>query len=462
MIINITKFIQSFSTAVDYLEHEFVDIRPYHGRRVAVLANRMGKAAGLDADELYGMTQGALLHDCALSEYLKDENVNDKLPGLERVYSAHCLAGEKMLSVLPLYSAAAGTVLYHHERADGTGALGKPAGEVPLRAQLVHLADMLDVEFSFFDGGDRFAEAAAWVKENTGTMFSPESAELFAGAVDAELLNSLAGDNCKAMLDSLEQDVSIDIPTSTLVEMSRLFAQITDYKSPFTRRHSMGIAEKARRMGEYYGYAGEEADKLYIAGALHDVGKLLVTNDILEKPGKLTPDEYKTIQNHAMGTWNLLYGIDGMEDITSWAANHHEKLDGSGYPYGKKADELGRNERLLACLDIYQALVEDRPYKKGFSHEDSMGILRKMGNEGQLDAGIIDDIDRCFSPAAEDKSGDSVNAEGKADEEKPAERRSGWRCPVCGYFYEGEELPESFICPDCEQPGSMFSFEEGR
>ena len=448
MIIDLTKFMESLSTAVDYVENEFVKLSPYHGRRTAVLTCLMAEAAGMEPDEKYAATHLALLHDCAIAEYLKDEKVNEAMPVTENLLSAHCLAGEEMLKDLPFHRYAPGTILYHHERADGKGAFGKYPDEIPLSAQLIHMADVIDVKFSLYDlDEEKYRDILAWVGENAGTVFSEECASLFTKAVSIELLRSVAGDGCKTVLKELIPDRQEDIPVEVLKKMAMVFAKVTDYKSPFTRRHSVGIAEKAYEMGRYYGYPEEEREKLYIAGALHDVGKLLVNNNILEKPGKLSPDEYKVIQNHAMGTWNLLYGIRGMEDITDWAANHHEKLDGSGYPYGKKADELGKNERLLACLDIYQALVEDRPYKSGMPHGQAMEILNKMGQSGQLDTDILKDIDDCFG-------GSGI----KEDRQEPvkAPALSGWKCPVCGYVYEGDELPENFICPDCEQPGSIF------
>ena len=145
----------------------------------------------------------------------------------------------------------------------------------------------------------------------------------------------------------------------------------------------------------------------------------------------------------------MLKGIRGIEDITRWAARHHEKLDGSGYPFGMTGEQLDSNDRLLACLDIYQALVEERPYKAGLSHEEAIGILRKMGNEGQLDNGVISDIDECFGVGIE-----AIEVTGRPAIEITVEGEA-WVCPVCGYVYEGE-LPEDFICPRCEQPGTIF------
>ncbi len=129
---------------------------------------------------------------------------------------------------------------------------------------------------------------------------------------------------------------------------------------------------------------------------MHDIGKLVVDKDILEKPDKLTKEEYRHIQNHAYYTFDILRKISGFEDITLWASSHHEKLDGSGYPFGKKAENLSFNERLMACLDIYQALIEDRPYKNGLGHEAAMNILRDMSDRNMLDESIVTDIDCIF------------------------------------------------------------------
>ena len=449
MKIEVTKFLNSLSLALDYVEGEIIKTSVNHAKRVAILANKMGSFVGMDENVLFALTQAAALHDCALSEYLDDELAEIGYEPDELNMASHCIAGEEMCLKLPFYETVKGTVLYHHERANGTGALGKTSKEVPFTAQLVHMADVVDCHFVLYTlNQETYENLVQWVKEQTGSLFSKECANTFLNAIDYELLSTISGDGCNEVLKELIPDITMDIPTDILKKMSSLFSEITDYKSHFTWRHSLGIAEKAQVMGKFYGYSDELCDKLYIAGALHDIGKLLISNDILEKPGKLTTDEYHKIQNHAMGTWNLLHEIGGLEEITRWAALHHEKLDGSGYPFGLKADSLGKNERLLACVDIYQALVEERPYKAGLSHQEAIDILHKMGNEGQLDDGIINDIDKCFIAT-------NVHSKKSAEPLESIHDKEAWKCPVCGYIYEGE-LPQDFICPRCEQPRSIF------
>lgn len=452
MVIELTEFLNAVSRATDYVEDRILNVPRYHVKRVAVLTHRLAERAGFDAETVYAITQAAVLHDCALSEYLSDELNADSSGPQELNMSAHCWTGERILSRLPFYPLVEGAVLYHHDRADGLGAMRKKAADTPLCAQLIHIADKADTDF-LLDTMDRekFARLMDWARAESGAAFSPECVELFTASVDYELLCSITGDGCVEALAALLPPKPTEIPIELLRDMSAIFADLTDYKSHFTWKHSQGVADKAERLGQYYGYPKETCDKLYIAGALHDIGKLLISNDILEKPARLTDAEYREITNHALGTWELLHRIGGMEDITRWAALHHEKLDGSGYPFGLRAEQLGKNERLMACIDVYQALVEARPYKPGMCHEDAMRILKKMARAGQLDGDIVEDIDTCYLLHSSD-----MDVRGK----KPLAEEgdypgAAWRCPVCGYVYLGDN-PQETICPQCKQPGSIF------
>ena len=171
---------------------------------------------------------------------------------------------------------------------------------------------------------------------------------------------------------------------------------IVDYKSSFTSRHSIGVAEKASLLAKYMGYDSITVQKMYLAGALHDIGKMAVGNEILEKPDKLTDDEFSKMKNHAGYTYLILSEVNDFEEIRDWAAFHHEKLNGKGYPFGKTADELNEQERMMACVDIYQALTEDRPYKKGLSHEKTCDILDDMAQKDFIDSDISKTIRECF------------------------------------------------------------------
>lgn len=451
MIVEFTKFIEAISQATDYVEGELLSVPMFHEKRIAVLVNKMGRRMGMDEETVYALTIAGAMHDCALPEYLQDEITEDGYKTTEFNMASHCISGERIMLHYPFYERVKGAVLCHHDRADGLGATGRKAEDTPVSAQMIHIVDLLENQFGLFTmDEDKYRSMLAWMEGQCGTLFTRDMCRLFRETADYETLLSITGSRVSGLLNEILPERPVDIPIPVLRELADSFARVTDFKSHFTWRHSLGIAEKAEKLGRYYGFSEEKCQKLYIAGALHDIGKLLISNDILEKPGKLSDDEYRQIQNHAMGTWELLHDIGGMEEIARWAALHHEKLDGSGYPFGYTAADLGGEERMMACLDIYQALVEERPYKAGFPHEKAMDILRKMGRAGQLDREIIESLDRCFG----DREGGKTAESAQVPEEQAFEGET-WRCPVCGYTVTGE-MPEHFICPRCEQPGTIF------
>ena len=186
-----------------------------------------------------------------------------------------------------------------------------------------------------------------------------------------------------------------DFTDSQMLAICQLFARIIDSKSPHTRTPSLGVASKASYMALYYEYDEEMMLKLFFAGAMHDVGKLVIDRDVLEKPAQLTDSEYTYMQTHAYYSYKILSDMQ-LGEIVHWASYHHEKLDGSGYPFGKKAEELDFIDRLMACCDIYQALTEDRPYKDAMSHEKSIEIMRSMAVGNKIDSQIVEDMNKVF------------------------------------------------------------------
>lgn len=190
---------------------------------------------------------------------------------------------------------------------------------------------------------------------------------------------------------------SLELSFEEIHNITNVLSKIIDSKSSYTQRHSQGLSEKAAIMSDFYGLEQEEKMKLIIAADLHDIGKLTVPNDILDKPDKLSDEEFCIIKKHTYYTRLALQEIKGFEEITEWASNHHEKLNGKGYPFSKMAEDIDFNSRLMACLDIYQALTEERPYRKELSHEKAMEILSDMMRAGFIDTKITNDIELAFS-----------------------------------------------------------------
>lgn len=191
-------------------------------------------------------------------------------------------------------------------------------------------------------------------------------------------------------------DFSIEVSLKRFLSITKIFSKIIDGKSKFTAKHSVDLEQKSLKLVEYFGLDEETKLKIQIASNLHDIGKLGTPNSILDKEGSLTSNELFEIKKHAYLTHTILSKIDNFSDITKWASSHHEKLDGTGYPFGLTSNELGLEERIVSCLDFYQALVEDRPYRKSMSHFEAMVLLRKNLSNFDIDVEIINAIDTVF------------------------------------------------------------------
>ena len=136
-------------------------------------------------------------------------------------------------------------------------------------------------------------------------------------------------------------------------------------------------------------YGEQKCSELSIAGNLHDIGKLIVPNEILEKKGKLNDKELAYIRSHSYYTNMILSQVPQLKDVAEYASQHHEKIDGSGYPYHVGDSELSSESRLMAVADVYTALAEDRPYRMGMGGKDVKDILQKMSDVRHLDSSIV-------------------------------------------------------------------------
>ncbi|SDY21150.1 HD-GYP domain-containing protein [Eubacterium barkeri] len=382
------------SQALDYVEYELLGATDHHSKRVAWMGMELGNALGMEDKDLIDLVACALLHDNALAEYIATElRGTDTHQRMD--IGIHCKLGERNIACLPMATNQDGAVLYHHENADGSGPFGRTAKETPLAAQIIHLADQLDValDLGHWEEG-KAAVIQGYLSMNRDRCFSGELVDLFWDTFTLSDLSSLEG-------GALEARIEARLPRRTALyshkqfrDMATLFARITDYKSASTCQHSMGIAEKLEQMGRYYGYDAEGCMDLFMAGAFHDIGKLMVPNAVLEKPGRLTVGEYEIMKTHAEKSDGILSHIEGFETLRKWACQHHEKLDGSGYFKGLSAGDLDFEERLVACVDIYQALTEPRPYKSGLTHAVAIKMMSKMVEKHQIDGGIVGDLDR--------------------------------------------------------------------
>ncbi|HEY6761320.1 MAG TPA: HD-GYP domain-containing protein, partial [Baekduia sp.] len=227
----------------------------------------------------------------------------------------------------------------------------------------------------YWQEGGGAAGACAVARDRRGTWFDPL-------LVDA--LCATEGDH--AFWASLERprvatlepgDRVLHTDAAGLDRIAAAFAGIVDAKTPYTARHSEGVAEIAVRVAARLGFDADALRELRRAGLLHDIGKLGVSNRILDKPGKLDAGEWATMRRHPTWTLEILRRIPAFADLAEVAANHHEKLDGSGYGRGLAAPDLTRPARILAVADIAEALTADRPYRGPLPADEVLAIMRR-------------------------------------------------------------------------------------
>jgi HD-GYP domain-containing protein (c-di-GMP phosphodiesterase class II) len=161
-----------------------------------------------------------------------------------------------------------------------------------------------------------------------------------------------------------------------LTNIARAFADIIDAKSPFTYNHSANVAEFSVAIARATGADSSEQRRIYRAGLLHDIGKLGISNTILDKPGRLTPEERVEIERHPVFTNDILSHVRAFGDFAWTASIHHECLDGSGYPYKLTGSQIDGPARMLCVADVFEALTADRPYRAGMTPPDAFGLMR--------------------------------------------------------------------------------------
>ena len=246
---------------------------------------------------------------------------------------------------------------------------------IPMYSRIMNIAQTLDV----FHSHRSAAEAIAVVRQRSKSWFDPnlvKAAESL--AKNGELWRGLNEHTTIEHALALEpEERRLTAGDDTISNICDAFAEIIDAKSPFTYRHSNGVADAAVAICGQLAMSPEETKFVRRAALLHDVGKLSVSNTILEKPGPLDSTEWGVVKQHPYYTLEILRRIPGFGDLSDIAAAHHEKLDGSGYFRHWGAAEMSLHSRILVVADIYDALAAKRPYREAMPLEKVFAIMDK-------------------------------------------------------------------------------------
>jgi putative nucleotidyltransferase with HDIG domain len=200
-----------------------------------------------------------------------------------------------------------------------------------------------------------------------------------------------------------------------LGSIAELFGRIVDAASPRTMVHSAGVAATAVALAERLKFSPREISLMRAAGFLHDLGKLTVPKGILDNPNALTKLELTEVKSHTYHTFRILDTIGGMPQIREWAAFHHERLDGSGYPFHHKGRDLTLGARILGVADVFTAVTEDRPFRQRMTVQEAISILENLARTNRLDRDVIAVLRRDCEAI------DSLRQDGQAEYRKQQE-----------------------------------------
>ncbi len=417
--VRLSEIIAALSHALDLTEGQ----PPGHAERTCAIGMRLAADLGLGAEQRSALFYALLLKDAGCSSsaarmamLFGTDDIELKRLGKAvdwqsasealRFTAATIAAGEprlvrarRFLQVVPKLKAEAGSIVgarcdrgaqivlrlaFPAEAADAVRSLdehwngrGQPdglAGErIPELARIASLAQAAEV----FYVRDGLAAARTMVARRRGRWFEPRIADAFlAIPQDDPLWLELSGEgiDLDRLGDRADQVLSAD--DERLDEVALAFADVIDAKSAWTAQHSVDVARYAVGIGGRVGFDAVRLRDLRRMGLLHDIGKLAIPNTVLDKPGKLTDEEFALIRSHPRHTEEILSRVAVLSSFAAIAAAHHERLDGRGYHRGIAMSGLPLDARILAVADVYDALTKARPYRDAMPVAEALALMR--------------------------------------------------------------------------------------
>jgi HD-GYP domain-containing protein (c-di-GMP phosphodiesterase class II) len=413
--IALSELIGSLSYALDLAEGE----RPGHATRSCLIGMRVADELGLDAARRSDLFYALLLKDAGCSAnsarmaalFGADDQVakrTSKLVDWARPFSAfvwslrtvapgespgarverlrairdegevtrslmlaRCDRGAEIARMLGFSDVTAEAIRALDEHWNGRGQpRSLRATEIPIEGRILCLAQTMEV----FHAAHGVAAAYRVAAKRSGQWFDPALVDAL-GAMrdDTDFWASLAESDLSAVSPP---DRVLIADENRIDRIADGFAAIIDAKSPWTYQHSDRAWAIVMGIGTLLGLEAEELRGLGRAARLHDIGKLAISNRILDKPGRLTNGELAKIREHPRVTERILDRVPGFSELSPLASAHHERLDGSGYPHGWTGAELTMPMRVLAVADVYEALTAQRPYRSAYRAEAALAIIR--------------------------------------------------------------------------------------
>jgi HD-GYP domain-containing protein (c-di-GMP phosphodiesterase class II) len=386
------NLIQCLSNTTDLVSSAVAD----HQQRVAYLASGIAAEMGLDEEARADVTLAGAVHDfgaLSLRERLDCLDFEVQTP------HHHSESAYLLLREFSPFGRLAEIVRHHHlpwSHGNGTTRFDKA---VPLESHILHCADRIAVLLETgMSSARQIDHLYRMIHPKIGTLFAPDVVDaFFALAQRTYFWFDLEAPYLPAVIAERGEKPALHLNFDGLTAIGRLFGHAIDFRSRFTAVHSGGTAAVAEWLAARAGMTAEECRLLRIAGYMHDFGKLAISPEILDKPGALDDVEMRQVRKHPYYAHRLLDPIKGLRGLNEAISFHHERLDGKGYPFHLHGQQIPLSARIMAVGDIFTALTEDRPYRRGLPPERALQILEEMVTEGALDGDVVAMLKRSFA-----------------------------------------------------------------
>jgi len=313
--------------------------------------------------------------------------MGDGLRTMKALAENHYRATDELAERLGLGADVRESLRQTYERWDGKGAYGMKGEEIALSSRLINLADVVEV-FGRTGGVDAAIMVA---RERSGTQFDPELVDAFCEQAPMVLTELDQTPSWEAVI-AAEPALGRGIAGEELELALEAIGEFAELKSPWIMGHVHAVRSLVTEAATSFGLPNDDLTELRKAACVYDLGRLGVPNTVWDKPGPLTRSELERVRTHPYLSERMLAFVPSLEALGRIAVQHHERLDGSGYPRGLSGDQIATTARLLAAADAYQALCEPRPHRPAQTAQDAAGELRREVTAGRLDGEAVDGV----------------------------------------------------------------------
>lgn len=377
------------SSALDLVDPDVYN----HHFTVAYIALSIAEEAGYTHEKKQSILLAALYHDIGATS-LRDKK---GLLAFDTVNAeSHAILGYNFVKKYPVFSKIASLIRYHHHAWNSGNGAFDGAIQVPREAHLLHLADRIAVLCqSKKTFNEQQENIRASLRNATPSLFSPEFVHIWESMASKKVFWApLVSKSVHNVLQRAITTYAMSLTSEQLAEIIKVYAHIIDFRSPYTYAHSTAAAALSLFLGKKMGLSENDLQQLYYAALLHDIGAFTIPVEIQEYKGMLSDKEYNIIRSHPFNSYFVVKQLKGFETIAQWVGHHHECINGKGYPFGKKENELSLSAQILKITEMYCAMREERAYRNALSPQEVITILRGAVQRGEIASSLVGIVEK--------------------------------------------------------------------